>query len=188
MLAQIGKAITTLNQGGVIAYPTESVYGLGCDPFKDQAVRRLLQLKHRDPNKGLILVVDSLDAVKNLLQPITQDQFTKAYQTWPGPVTWVFPAKPSVSPLLTGQHKSLAIRISNHPVVEQLVAQYGKPLISTSANLEGEPPARTAKTVQAIFGNHIDYVIEGEVGDLNAPTEIRDVITGKVIRPGQARG
>jgi len=175
-------ALRALSAGGVIAYPTEAVYGLGCLP-RYQPVRNLLHIKRRSPRKGLILVAANaaqLGAYITFPDHRTRDQ---VLATWPGPVTWLLPARPGTPTWLTGEHPTLAVRVSAHPVVRALCERAG-PLISTSANPAGAAPARGAGRVRAYFGPVLDYVLSGSVGDSTRPTEIRDALTGTVIRPG----
>ncbi|HFB97672.1 MAG TPA: threonylcarbamoyl-AMP synthase [Bryobacterales bacterium] len=181
---QISQAVAALRAGGVIAYPTEAVWGLGCDPHNERALARLLELKGRPAGKGLILVAASFDPLRPFLQSLDAEREAAVLATWPGPVTWLWPANTSVSPLLRGEHDTLAVRISDHPLVVALCAAFGGPVVSTSANRSGEPPARTREEVLARFGDALDFVLDGETGGRERPSEIRDARTGKVIRPG----
>lgn len=190
----ISEAISIIRQGGVIAYPTEAVYGLGCDPYNETAIQRLLSIKKRRPEKGLILIADDFEKVKPLvdLEKVTQEQLNTVLKTWPGPYTWIFPIKKVMSQppqadvprLVRGiqKHDTLAVRISAHPIVRDLCRALNTPLISTSANREGDLPLRTAEAVKSYFGDELDYVLEGSTSGLANPTEIRDVLTGKVLR------
>jgi len=178
----IKKAVAVLKQGGIIAYPTEGVYGLGCDPFNEQAVLRLLQLKHRSIDKGLILIASHWEQLENLVKPVANKLLTKAQATWPGPVTWVFPANKNVPTWIRGAYDSIAIRITNHPIARALCETYGGPIVSTSANIEGQPVTRNSKEVWEQFPQGIDFIVSGKAGDLKSPTMIRDVLTGKVLR------
>ena len=171
-------------RGGVIAYPTEAVYGLGCSPWDPAAVRRILALKRRRPDKGLIVVAASFDQLEPLIdttQPIPWD-FVLA--SWPGPVTWILPAKKQVPTLLRGGHGGVAVRVSAHPIVQALCRSAGM-LISTSANPEGQAPAKSAFRVRAYFGDRLDYILTGPIGDSLGPTAIRDALTGRLIRSVQ---
>jgi L-threonylcarbamoyladenylate synthase len=180
---KIKQAADVVVSGGIIAYPTEAVYGLGCDPFNDMAVVRLLQLKHRAPEKGLILVAATLDQLEPVITIPNDEIRRKISATWPGAVTWVVPARPGISPLLTGAHQSLAVRVSAHPVVQALCREIDQPLVSTSANLESGPPARSALAVRRIFNQQVDYIVHGTVNRAANPTEIRDALTGRILRP-----
>ena len=181
-LWKIKQAANVLLNGGIIAYPTEAVYGLGCNPVDNAAVMRLLQLKTRPMEKGLILVAATLEQLEAYIVIPSKEIRVKISATWPGPVTWVLPAKPWVPPTLTGIHHTLAVRVSAHPVVQALCREIDQPLVSTSANLESAPPARSALAVQRIFGQNIDFILHGRVNPLANPTEIRDALTDKILR------
>lgn len=178
----IKKAVAVLKRGGIIAYPTEGVYGLGCDPFNGQAVLRLLKLKHRSIDKGLILIASHWEQLENLVKPIADKLLTKAQATWPGSITWIFPAKKTVPTWIRGAHDSVAIRVTKHSVAYALCETYGGPIVSTSANIEGQPVTRNSKEVREQFPQGIDFIVSGKVGNLKSPTMIRDVLTGKVLR------
>ncbi|MHB8405115.1 MAG: L-threonylcarbamoyladenylate synthase [Gammaproteobacteria bacterium] len=169
--------------GGVIAYPTEAVFGLGCDPLNAGAVAKLLAIKHRDTAKGLILIaadIIQLDPFMNLSGKL-RDALLK---TWPGPVTWVVPAAPGVPEWLTGGRATLAVRVTAHPVARDLCAATGWALTSTSANLSSHPPLRSALAVRRLLRNQLDYILPGSVGAQRNPTEIRDALSGTLLRAG----
>lgn len=180
----IQRAAKILRAGGIVAYPTEAVYGLGCDPQNDDALRRLLKIKQRDPDKGLILIGADFAQLAPWLAAINPTLRDKALARWPGPVTWLWPARNTVSSLLRGKHTTLAVRIIAHSLAAQLCTVFGGALVSTSANRSGQAAARTPDEVRRIFGEEIDFIIEGETGGLAAPSEIRDVITGTLVRKG----
>jgi len=179
---QINKAVRILQQGGVIAYPTEAVYGLGCDPDNQLAVERLLAIKQRSWEKGLILIAADFHQLHPYLAEIDVALKANALATWPGPVTWLWPAKPTVTNLLRGTHATIAVRVTAHPLAAALCREFGGPLVSTSANLSGKPPTRTAKEVRSQFGDALDYILEGNTGGLSSPSQIRDVLNGQIIR------
>jgi len=179
---KIKQAATIVLSGGIIAYPTEAVYGLGCDPLDITAVLRLLQLKNRSIEKGLILVAASIEQLEPFIEIPDNAIRRKITATWPGPITWTLPAKPGIPRTLTGVHDSLAVRVSAHPVVQALCREINQPLVSTSANLESAPPARSALAVQRYFGQNIDFILHGTVNPSENPTEIRDAMTDKIIR------
>ena len=179
----LAEAVQALQQGGVIAYPTESVFGLGCDPDNAQAVQRILDLKQREADKGLILIAAEFSQLEKYLQPIDDDKRQPVLASWPGPYTWLWPVKDEVSALVRGQHPTLAVRVSAHPLVQQLCRSFGKAIISTSANPAGVDPARNADEVKSYFQDQLDYIIDAPVGASAQPTEIRDVMSNKVIRP-----
>jgi L-threonylcarbamoyladenylate synthase len=169
-------------QGEVIAYPTEAVWGLGCDPHNSSAVERLLQLKDRPVDKGLILVGYAIEQFAPYLTKVTPDQRHQLESTWPGPVTWLVPDNGFAPPWVRGRHSSVALRVSAHPVVAALCRAFGGPIVSTSANRAGMPEARNATAVRRQFGHELAAIAPGRVGTLTKPTEIRDLVTGAVLR------
>lgn len=179
---QLRRALRTLRAGGVVAYPTEAVWGLGCDPLHAPAVARLLQLKRRAPEKGLILIAHDYAALKPFLAPMDKALEQRVLSTWPGPVTWLLPATRHVPDWLTGGRDSIAVRVTAHPVARGLCASFGRPLVSTSANSAARPAARTALRVRKYFGAELDGLVPGATGGLARPTEIRDARTARVIR------
>ncbi len=181
---QIEQAVTTLQRGGVIAYPTESVFGLGCDPDNLQAVQKILDLKQRAIEKGLILVASSFQQLEKYLQPVKPEIQQRVLASWPGPYTWLWPVKDDVPALLCGQHTTLAVRVSAHPVVQALCTAYGKAIVSTSANLADNEPARNIAEVREYFDDKLDFIVDADIGESAQPTEIRDAITNNVIRSG----
>ncbi len=172
----------TLAGGGVVAYPTEAVFGLGCDPANDDALARLLALKGRDVAKGLILIAHVQAVLEPWLAPLTDEMRARIRPTWPGPVTWLLPAASGVSTALRGEHDTLAVRVTDHPIAAALCRAWGGPLVSTSANRAGGEPARSVDEVRALFGDELDLIIDGEVGDRDRPTTIRDGRTGRTLR------
>ncbi|MDE2461268.1 MAG: threonylcarbamoyl-AMP synthase [Gammaproteobacteria bacterium] len=169
--------------GGVIAYPTEAVFGLGCDPLNPQAVARILAIKQRDAAKGFILIAADISQIEPFMQ-IDESMRAALIETWPGPVTWVVPTSAGVPEWLSGGRDTLAVRVTAHPVARALCEVTGLALVSTSANLSGHPPLRSSLTVRRLLGKHVDYVVPGAVGGLKKPTEIRDARTGQVLRGG----
>lgn len=181
----IADIVAALKNNNVIAYPTEAVFGVGCDPDSELAVTRLLALKQRPVDKGLILIAASFEQLKPYVdeQALNAVQRDAVFSRWPGPVTFVFPALPSTPRWLTGRFDSLAVRVTDHPLVKALCLQYGKPLVSTSANLSGLPPCRTAEEVLQQFGGEFP-VLRGETSGRQNPSEIRDALTGELFRQG----
>ena len=177
--------IDQLHQQQVIAYPTEAVFGLGCDPDSESAVMALLALKQRPVEKGLILIAaDYMQLLPYIADhALSAEQRERMFASWPGPVTYVVPALPQTPRWLTGRFDSLAVRVSDHPDVQALCRGFGKPLVSTSANLSGEPPCRTAAEVALQFGPQFP-VLQAETGGRRNPSEIRDAISGELIRQG----
>lgn len=183
MTPDIDKATQIIRDGGIIAYPTEAVFGLGCDPMNEPAVMRLLDLKQRSVDKGLILIASNQQQLNDYIEPPSAELQHKLDATWPGPVTWVMPCKPGTPAWLTGGRDTLAVRVTAHSLAAALCDALGGPIVSTSANVEGQPPARSAQEVRAAFGDSLDYILEGETGKLPNVSEIRDAATGKVLRP-----
>ena len=183
---QIQDAVVALHKGLLIGYPTEAVYGLGCDPQQPNAIQNLINLKQRNPDKGLILIASKFEQLQPYLADIDETLAIRAKATWPGPVTWVWPIKNNlrVSPLLTGKFQSIAVRVTNHPIASALCEVFQGAIVSTSANLEGQIPAKNAREVTQFFSepDQITKIIDGAVGDLLQPTPIYDVITHKEIR------
>lgn len=173
-----------LHREGVVAYPTEAVYGLGCDPQSSLAVAKLLRLKRRPAGKGLVLVAAALDQLTPYIAPLTGPMAARVLPTWPGPFTWLLPAADATPRWLRGEHATIAVRLSDHPVVRALCDAFGGALVSTSANLSGRPPARSPLAVQRLFGAEVDYILHGALGGLARPTAIRDGLTGLVLRAG----
>lgn len=182
MIADLGTALEALEQGGVIAYPTEAVYGLGCDPHNPVALQRILDIKVREANKGFILIAASQDQLAPYLAPVIPAWQTQLDTAWPGPTTFVLPASANVLPLLCGQRDTLAVRVSAHPVVRQLCNAYGGAIVSTSANISGQPALNTGQDVARIFNGSIDAIIDGNVGGLTSPTQIIDARSGQRLR------
>ena len=179
----IARALRTLRGGGVLAYPTEGVWGLGCDPWNEKAVRRLLALKGRSESKGLILIAGAIEQVSSLLRALSPAHMQRVLDTWPGPVTWVVPATPGLPAWLTGGKPSLAVRVSAHTGVAALCAAFGGPIVSTSANPSGRPAALTELAVRRYFREGLDGVLPGPLGTQVGPSEIRDALSGRVLRP-----
>lgn len=180
--SQIAHAVAVLRRGGVIAYPTEAVWGLGCDPDNDEALARLLRLKQRDPAKGVILVAGQLEQFAAWLEGLPLELHAPLAASWPGPNTWLVPDNGRSHGLVRGCHDRVALRVSAHPLVAALCEAFGGPIVSTSANIASEAPAMSADEVRAIFADGLDAVVEGELGGLERPSTIRDLVTGQVLR------
>lgn len=180
--AELAQAVAALRAGGVVAYPTEAVWGLGCDPFDEAAVRRIFALKGRSEAKGLILIAADIAQVECWLGALTPAQRATVVATWPGPYTWIVPA-PSAPAWLRGDHGSLAVRVSAHAGVQALCRAWGGALVSTSANRSGEAPLAGPEALRREFGEGLGYILPGALGGDARPSEIRDAVTGAVLRP-----
>jgi len=177
----VTRAAEVLLGGGLIAYPTEGVFGLGCLPDDVEAVERLLEVKQRDSRKGLILIaskMEQLDGWVSLPDGLSVPQADPAH-----PVTWIVPPGPSVLPVILGQHKNLAIRITTNPVAAALCDAVDSAIVSTSANLSGKPTARNRIVLRRQFGTRVDYIVPGDCGPASGASEIRDLTTGEILRP-----
>jgi L-threonylcarbamoyladenylate synthase len=178
----IREAVRKLGTGGVIAYPTESVYGLGCDPFDAAAVLHLLALKQRDIKHGVILIAARFEQLEPLLSPLPPAVRKRVSRPARTPVTWVLPCLPEIPAWLTGNHDTLAVRVTSHPVATQLCISWDGPLVSSSANLHGMAPATSPLAVRKAFNGRLDYILHGDNSATNVPSSVRDGITGKVLR------
>ncbi|MCK5121513.1 MAG: threonylcarbamoyl-AMP synthase [Methylococcales bacterium] len=178
---KIRLAVQKIQAGEIIAYPTEAVYGLGCDPLNEEAVLNLLALKKRSIDKGLILIASSLTQLEPYLQ-LNDEIRSKVQATWPGPVTWIIPAQTWVPQWLTGQHSSLAVRVTAHPIAKLLCEKNGEPLVSTSANTSSKPPATKSWQVADCLNDRKLFVVPGKVGRLKQTTPIYDVLNHRQIR------
>ena len=175
-------AARALANGGVIAYPTESVIGLGCDPDNEQAILKLLDIKRRPYQKGLILIASQMKQLEPYVEFANLDTFETIAASWPGPETWIVPKSSSVSPLVYGTHNSIAVRVSAHPGVRALCDAFGGAIISTSANLTGKRMHQELLAVKLRFKQQLDYYLPGKVSGLSAPTRIRHALTGETLR------
>lgn len=183
---QISIAARVIRQGGVIAYPTEAVWGLGCDPWNPRAVDHLLQIKERPLHKGVILLAANFMQAEPLLKHLSQQQIALLKSTWPGPVTWLIPnngpQNRRVPDWICGQHPAFALRVTNHPIAAALANAVGKPIVSTSCNPSTQDPARNIQQVRKYFPTELDMILSGPLGGNKNPSEIRDLLTGKIVR------
>ena len=180
VLSQLNEAQQVLQEGKILAYPTEAVMGLGCDPFNQQAVEKLISLKHRSPNKGLILLISSWKQLAELTVPVAEPLLKPVRESWPGPVTWIFPKASSIPNYLSMDRKTIAIRMSDHPIAYGLSEHM--PVVSTSANISGYPPALDYDSLITQFPQGIDAFLKGDLGGRSLPSSIFDVMTGKRYR------
>lgn len=179
---RIQRAAQLMQAGGVVAYPTEAVWGLGCDPDNPRAVARLLALKQRPWEKGLILVAARIEQFAPLIDRLDKGLQQQLRDTWPGPVTWLVPTAGLVPGWISGRFESVALRVTDHPVAAGLSLAFGGPIVSTSANPAGGAPARTALQVHRYFHGAVDGIAPGRVGRRAQPSQIRDLLTGAIVR------
>jgi len=170
-----------LNNDGVIAYPTEGVWGLGCLPESALAVARILALKQRGWEQGLLLVAADISQIEDYLVGLDDDMRRELENNWPGPVTYLVPDNGVAPRWVIGNNPTVGLRVSNHPVVRALCESTG-PLVSTSANVTGHPAALTSLQVRQYFGERIDYLVPGQLGNSSGPSVIRHLVTGEKIR------
>ncbi|MDO8990011.1 MAG: Sua5/YciO/YrdC/YwlC family protein [Sideroxyarcus sp.] len=175
------KLAAHLKRGGLIAYPTESCYGLGCDPANRKAVQRILKLKQRPQRKGLILIASDYRQVARYLQPLTPAEQGSMANTEAQAVTYLMPVKPSCPRWLCGAHDTLAVRLTAHPFAKQLCRSAGSALVSTSANRSGMRPAKTYAECRRMFGKKV-WVLRGRVGKRKQPSTIRAWVGGRIVR------
>ncbi|MEO9943746.1 MAG: Sua5/YciO/YrdC/YwlC family protein [Paraglaciecola sp.] len=175
--------LETLLQGGIIAYPTEGVLGLGCDPDNEEAVFKLLKIKNRPVEKGLILVAKTYSQLLPYIDDarIPMDMRTEIFSSWPAAITWLLPASKHAPKWITGDSDYIAVRVSQHLVVGQLCELFNKPLVSTSANVAGTQPALNAEQLNRQFSEP-PVLVEGELGGNKKPSQIRHGMTGQIIR------
>lgn len=193
-MTDIASAVTALRQGQVIAYPTEAVFGVGCDPDNTSAIESLLQVKQRPKSKGLILIAADFSQLIPYIaaEELCVEQIQLMLDSWrdsadvkdKAAVTWVVPASTRCSDWLTGQFDSIAIRVCDHPVVQQLCLAFGKPITSTSANLSGLEPCRNTAEVQHQLADKVAAIVDAPTGGRAVPSEIRDIKTGHIYRAG----
>lgn len=180
---QLSRASRVIRWGGVIAYPTEAVFGFGCDPLQEMAVTRILALKGRAIGKGFILIAANLEQLWPFVSHLPPAYATQIKASWPGPITWLLPARHSLPIWLTGGRASLAVRVTAHPIAAALCQACNMALISTSANYTRQPPTRSALKVRQHFGSGVDYLLPGRCGLQSRPSRIVDGITGVIVRP-----
>lgn len=175
----IKLAADVLLNGGVITCPTEGVFGLSCLPHIDAAVERLLTIKQREANKGLILIAANRDQLQDWIAVPSQDI------PEPSPdkaITWLVPASAKVTTLVRGVHPTVAVRITSNPIANALCVAVESPMVSTSANLAGELTVGDSTALSREFTGRVDYVVPGECGPLSGPSEIIDLESGKKLR------
>lgn len=193
-LLNLAESNCLLKSGGVLAYPTEAVFGLGCDPDSEQAVLTILKLKQRPIEKGLILIASHYSQLIPYIDEsaITSEQKQRALTSWEqgNAVSWIFPKNTQTPYFLTGKFNSIAIRVTTHPLIRELCDRFGKPIVSTSANLSGQTPCKTVNEVETQFktvfeDNLLKFaILQGETSGRDKPSEIRDIKTGQILRQG----
>jgi L-threonylcarbamoyladenylate synthase len=181
-IEEIEAAAAVLREGGVLAYPTEGVYGLGCDPDNRGAFERLFAMKRRPPEQGVLLIAADFEQIRDWIDDVPHAVLERARASWPGAHTFIFPRSSRVPGWIAGGHAGIALRVTAHAPSAALCRAFGGPIVSTSANRHGESPARSAADVAAIFGGEPDGVLDAPLGGLDGPTPITDAVTGAIIR------
>ncbi|AAZ26138.1 MULTISPECIES: L-threonylcarbamoyladenylate synthase [Colwellia] len=178
------NVVEAFKNGGIIAYPTEAVFGLGCDPDNKEALKRLLKLKQRSPEKGLILLAGSYSQLLPYIDDskIPQDKRLTLLSRWPDGITQLVPKNNNISSLLSGSFDTIAVRITSQPDVVALCQQTNKPIVSTSANLSGQEPAKTWQSLDLVLSKQVDFILKGVTLGRTSPSKIIDALTGKIIR------
>jgi L-threonylcarbamoyladenylate synthase len=170
-----------LRLGGLIAYPTESCFGLGCDPGNRDAVKTILRLKKRPQTKGVILIAAAFRQLQRYTAPLTKAQAQQVQSTWPGPHTWLVPKSTNCPIWLTGKHEKIAVRVTAHRPAAMLCLGLGMALVSTSANVSGGKAIRNARECQRQFGHQV-VIVPGLIGKRRKPSTIQDLISGAIKR------
>jgi len=160
-MAGIRRVSQVLLQGGVAAFPTETFYGLGADARNEEALQKIFQIKGREENKPLLLLIGDRDWLSGLVRNIPPVAGRLMEKFWPGPLTLVFEASPRLSALLTGGTGTVGVRLSPHPVAQALIQAVGRAITATSANLSGQPSASVAAEVFRALGNRVDAILDG---------------------------
>lgn len=180
MKMYVNRSADTLLGGGIIAYPTEGIYGLGCLPDDGDAIVRLLGIKQRKPSKGLILIVSDVAYLDGWVAP--EDRRRLPHPDAAQPVTWVVRPTPQVPAIVRGDNEGLAVRITTNAVAAAICDEVEAPIVSTSANVEGRPAARNRFVLRRQFGSLVDYIVPGDCGPVSGASEIRHLHSGKIIR------
>ncbi len=184
-LETLAEAGESLRRGAIIAYPTEAVFGLGCDPWQRESVEALSRLKQRQPAQGFLIIAASESQIERFVDTaaLEPQRLARVRASWPGPHTWVMPRRADVPAWLVGHHAGIAVRITAHAPAAALCRAFGGALVSTSANVHGTPPSMTADAALALFGAQLGGVLDAPIGELAQPTTIRDARTGEILRP-----
>ena len=176
----MGARLITL--GAVVAYPTEACFGIGCDPTNRSALKRIARIKNRPVGKGLIVIAHNVESLLPYLSIQNESILDQPLATWPGPYTWIFPVSSWASNLLCSADKTIAVRVTAHSVAAHLSRLAGGAIISTSANRHGLTPIRQYVHVERCLGKQLDFVVRGTLGHQKKPTQIRDAMTGHLVR------
>lgn len=185
-MSEIGQSIESaaaiIQSGGILVYPTEGVYGIGCDYRNQTAVLKLLHLKQRSVKQGLVLIASHIEHILPLIQPTEREHLARALKTWPGHATWVFPKSELAPQWITGDHESIAVRVSDHPTVKRLCDTLGQALVSTSANLSGQNTPTSCQALQKLWEQEVNYYLDLPLGGAKQPSTISMAADGQQLR------
>ena len=176
----LNEAIDALKAGQVIVYPTEAIFGLGCDPFNAKACQRIAEIKNRQNKAGFICVIGCIEQLATLIEPLTTADMNKLTKSWRGHVSWILPAKKTLPPWLIGPNNTICVRYSNHPTIQNLCNSFDGAIISTSANLQGQKPASSIHDAQLYFGNTVDYYLDQPLGCEKSASKIYNLNYKKI--------
>ena len=181
---KVQEAAQTLKDGGVIVCPTEGVYGLSAVVTNSAAITRVISMKKRALNKGLIVVAADVAMLEGIVNfsALSADSLRLLHEKWPGHATFIVPTHMQINPLLTGGRNTLAVRVTAFPLLQALCREAGGPLISTSANISGSEPLQTLEELQATFASSVDYILDEPCQGLHKPSTIYDVLSGAILR------
>ncbi len=174
--AVFANARTVLLAGGVVAYPTDTFYGLGVDPFNREAVNKVFELKGREKNKPLLLLISSRVQLETMVKEITPAHSALIQKFWPGPLTLLFKPGSVISENVSAGSNRIGIRQPGNTMTRNLISALGQPITAPSANLSGESPPITAKQVQQSFGNQVDLIIDGGTCQGGKPSTVVDAV------------
>ena len=178
----VARAARSIRLGGVVAYPTEACFGLGCDPANRSALNRILEIKRRPAGMGMIVIAHCVETLLPYLSISHESILDRPIASWPGPYTWIFPASSEATRLPCANRGTIAVRVTAHPIAAQLCRLANSAIVSTSANVHGMLPIRDYGMVRRQFGAKLDWVVRGPIGKQKKPTEIRDALTGQILR------
>ena len=183
---QLQTAIETLRTSGVVAFPTDTLYGLGADYASPSAVQRVIDIKGRSSATGLPLLLSGVGQLPLVTGDIPKSVWPLVERFWPGPLTLILSRSDQVSDLVTGDRSTVAVRVPDHPVPRALAQGLGRPITGTSANLTGQPPATTAGKVRSQLGESVDLIIDGGESPLGLPSTLLDATSPvlKIVRTG----
>lgn len=180
----VSAEVSALNQGGLIVYPTEAVWGIGCDPRNEKAVMSLLTAKQREVEKGLILIASDYSQLLPYVDEskISKERKEQIFASWPGPYTWLFPAAVDAPTWITGGSELIAVRVTNHSSVIRICNEFSGAIVSTSANITGTPTEHSLENVKQVFGGQVDVYVDEQLGGNDQASIITNSLTGQVIR------